>query len=292
MSITYACGLFGYDRQVYYRSISRVKHHQQRAEKVVSLVNSVRIRMPRLGAKKLYNILKSELKDLGVGRDKLIDILRANYLLIKPKRQYHVTTNSHHRFRKHKNLIEHTEVERPEQIWVSDITYIGDRENPQYLALVTDSYSKKIMGYDVCNSLNVAGSCRALKMALKNRMYPSKALIHHSDRGLQYCSDAYQEILKSADLKCSMTEKYDPYQNATAERINGILKQEFILGIKVNDINLMRKIVEQSVMIYNKERPHLSCYMNTPKFMHTQSLIKIKTYKRKRVEENDPLLVI
>jgi len=292
MSITFACGLFGYDRQVYYRSRKRVEQNQQRAEKVVCLVKSVRVRMPRLGAKKLYTILNSELNDLGVGRDKLIDILRANHLLISPKRQYHVTTNSHHRFRKHKNLIEHTEVERPEQIWVSDITYIGDREHPQYLALVTDSYSKKIMGYDVCNSLSVAGSCRALKMALRNRKYRSKKLIHHSDRGLQYCSDAYQDILKSEDLKCSMTEQYDPYQNATAERINGILKQEFILGIKVDDINLMRKIVEQSVIIYNEERPHLSCYMNTPEFMHTQSLIKIKTYKRKRVEDKDPLLVI
>ncbi len=292
MSITFACGLFGYDRQVYYRSINRVEQHQERAEKVVSLVTSVRARMPRLGAKKLYNILKSELNVLGVGRDKLIDILRANHLLISPKRQYHVTTNSHHRFRKHKNLIEHTEVERPEQIWVSDITYIGDRENPQYLALVTDSYSKKIMGYDVSNSLSVTGSCRALKMALKGRKYPTKELIHHSDRGLQYCSDVYQELLKTAGLKCSMTEQYDPYQNATAERINGILKQEFILGIKVADIKLMRKIIEQSVLIYNEERPHLSCHMNTPKFMHTQSLIKIKTYKRKRVEEKDPLLVI
>ena len=127
-------------------------------------------------------------------------------------------------------------------------------------------------------------------MALNNRKYPTKRLIHHSDRGLQYCNDKYQEILKDAKLKCSMTEQYDPYQNATAERINGILKQEFILGIKVTDIKLMRKIVEQSILIYNTERPHLSCHMNTPKFMHKQS--EIKSYKRKRAEENVPLLVI
>lgn len=292
MNITFACDLFGLDRQVYYRSKKRVEKHQQRAEQVLSLVKSIRVRMPRLGAKKLYFLLKIELNALGVGRDKLIDILRANQLLINPKRQYHVTTNSHHRFRKHKNLIEHTQVARPEEVWVSDITYIGDRENPQYLALVTDSYSKKIMGYDVSNSLSVTGSCRALRMALNIRKYPKKELIHHSDRGLQYCSDKYQEILKTARLKCSMTEQYDPYQNATAERINGILKQEFILGIKVTDIQLMRKIVEQSVLIYNTERPHLSCHMKTPEFMHKQSEIKIKSYKRKRAEENVPLLVI
>ena len=121
MSITYTCSLFGYNRQVYYRSKKRVKVCQQRAEKVVGLVKAVRMRMPRIGGKKLYHILESELQDLGVGRDKLFDILRANHLLIKPKRQYRITTNSYHRFRKHSNLISEMEVQRPEQIWVSDI---------------------------------------------------------------------------------------------------------------------------------------------------------------------------
>jgi transposase InsO family protein len=283
--------MFGYDRQVYYRSINRVNKKQERAEVVIALVKSVRNRMPRIGVKKLYHILEIELKKFGVGRDKLFAILRANHLLINPKRQYQVTTNSHHRFRKHKNLVKTIEVERPEQIWVSDITYVGDRNNPKYLALVTDSYSKKIVGYDVSESLSVTGSARALKMAVKSRKY-SGELIHHSDRGLQYCSDKYQELLNKNSIKCSMTEQYDPYENATAERINGILKQEFILGIKVDDIKLMRCLIDQSIDIYNKERPHLSCYMHTPEFMHTQSEIVIKTYKRKRVEEIDPLPVI
>lgn len=291
MSISFTCNLFGYNRQVYYRAKKRVIKHQRLAEIVVSLVKSVRIRMPRLGGKKLYHILQGELKDLGIGRDKLFDILRANHLLIKPKRQYHVTTNSHHRFRKHKNLIENLDISRPEQIWVSDITYIGDRSNPQYLALVTDSYSKKIVGYDVSQSLSVEGSTRALLMAIKNRKYKGCQLIHHSDRGLQYCSDKYQQLLKQYSIECSMTEQYDPYQNATAERINGILKQEFILGIQINDLALMKALIRESVKIYNNERPHLSCEMHTPNFMHKQSDIVIKTYKRKPIEEFNPLLV-
>ena len=292
MSISFACNLFGYSRQVYYRSKERTKSNQQTAEAVVALVKSVRTKMPRIGGKKLYYLLDGPLNELGVGRDKLFAILRANHLLIKPKRQYHITTDSHHRFRKHKNLIEDIQVERPEQVWVSDITYIGDRSNPQYLALVTDSYSKKIVGYDVSKSLSVQGTIRALKMAVSNKRYKDKQLIHHSDRGLQYCNDQYQQVLQKHRIACSMTEQYDPYQNATAERVNGILKQEFLLGLKVTDIKLMKQLVNQSIAIYNNERPHLSCYMNTPMFMHGQPNIVIKTYKTKRVEELNPLPVI
>ncbi len=281
MSITYACNLFGYNRQVYYRSKSRVKRHQNRAQQVLEMVTQIRLKMPRIGGKKLYHMLKADLRQIGVGRDKLFDILRANHMLIKPKRQYHKTTNSHHRFRKHKNLIEEIQVKKPEQIWVSDITYIGDRTHPQYLALITDKYSKKIVGYDVSESLSTKGSIRALKMAIKNRKYKSHKLIHHSDRGLQYCSDAYQELLGKHKIKCSMTEQYDPYQNAVAERINGILKQEFILGIKIKDIELMRCLVNQSIEIYNNDRPHLSCHMHTPEYMHNQDKLSPKTYKTK-----------
>ena len=138
-------------------------------------------------------------ENLKVVRDKLFDVLRANHLLINPKRQYHVTINSHHRFKKHKNLIKNMEINRPEQVFVSNITYLGNRDNPMYLALVTDAYSKKIMGFDVSNSLSAQGAINALNMAIQNRKYiqnQSQTLIHHSDRGLQYCSNEYQEILK------------------------------------------------------------------------------------------------
>ena len=150
---------------------------------------------------------------------------------------------------------------------------------------MTDSYSKKIVGFDVSDSLSVAGSVRAIEMVISNRRYRKKQLIHHSDRGLQYCSDKYQEVLTKNNIRCSMTEKYDPYQNAVAERINGILKQEFILGIKVKDLELMKILIAESIMIYNNERPHLSCEMNTPQYMHRQSEVRIRTYKRKRVEK-------
>ena len=291
MSITFACSLFGVSRQVYYRSKSRVIKYQDRAEQVVALVSSVRRLMPRIGGKKLYHILEVDLRKLGVGRDKLFSILRANKLLIKAKRQYHITTNSHHRFRKHKNLIDQLTVSRPEQVWVSDITYVGNRTDPKYLALVTDSYSKKIVGFDVSNSLSTASSLRALSMGIAQRQYKDQKLIHHSDRGLQYCSDAYQSLLVSNKIICSMTESYDPYQNATAERVNGILKQEFLLGLKIKDIDLMKELVEQSIAIYNNYRPHLSCHLYTPAYMHSQSEITIKTYKTKQVKSLNPLPV-
>jgi len=276
---------------VYYRAQKSKEKKRQVAEQVIDLVNGVRKKMPKLGTKKLYHKLKSPLKLLGVGRDKLFDILRANSLLIKPKKQYHVTTDSHHRFKKHKNLVENLEINRPEQVLVSDITYVGDRNHPMYLALVTDAYSKKIMGYDLSNSLGAQGAVSALRMAIKNRHYPLHDLIHHSDRGVQYCCDLYQEVLKKAKIKCSMTEQYDPYQNAVAERINGILKQEFIGDIKIRDIELMKLLIDNSIEIYNQERPHYSNLMLTPQQMHLQSSIKMRTYKTKKTEHQNNLVL-
>ena len=238
--------------------------------------------MPKLGTRKLYDKLMSNLSDIGVGRDKLFAILRANQMLIKPKKRYHITTDSHHRFKKHRNLIEALDYDRPEQVWVSDITYMGNRKNPSYLALVTDAYSKKIMGYDVSDSLNVSGTLRALDMALKNRKYRQEPLIHHSDRGLQYCSNEYQKTLREQLIKTSMTQKYDPYENAIAERINGILKQEFDVDKYNVEIDVKRKLVQNAIHIYNDFRPHLSNYMSTPNQMHKQAKIKRKQYKNKK----------
>lgn len=237
--------------------------------------------MPKIGTRKLHFMLEDELKQLHVGRDMLFRILKANHLLIQPKRRYHITTNSHHRFRKHKNLIENVVPERPEQIWVSDITYVGNRQNPMYLALITDAYSKQIMGYDVSNSLDVSGSLRALKMAIKKRKYKNNVVTHHSDRGLQYCSNEYQNLLKRSKLNCSMTESYDPYANAVAERVNGILKGEFIGYKNKCSLVTMEKLIENSIEIYNERRPHFSCFYKTPRQMHMQNEIKIKTYKNK-----------
>lgn len=235
--------------------------------------------MPRLGTRKLYYLLGEQLQELGVGRDRLFRILKANHLCIYPKRCYHVTTNSHHRFRKHKNLVENLPIIRPLQVWVSDITYIGSRNNPSYLCLITDAYSKKIVGYDLSESLSADGAVRALKMALQQQG-KQDSLIHHSDRGLQYCCDDYQKVLKKHKIRCSMTESYDPYANAVAERVNGILKDEFMLEQYQVDIQTMAKLIKNSIEVYNSLRPHHSCFMLTPDQMHKQKDIKIRTYKK------------
>jgi len=283
----FACHLFGINRQVYYRKIRRRACKQTKAGQVVAMITGIRKSMPRIGVRKLYYLLRDKLRHLKIGRDKFFDILRANHLLIQPKRSYHVTTNSHHRFRKHQNLILPIEINRPEQVWVSDITYIGKREKPCYLSLITDAYSKKIMGYYVADNLNTESSLMALNMAVKSRMDKGLSLIHHSDRGLQYCADDYQNMLNKNNIKCSMTNNGDPYENAVAERINGILKQEFMIDTYHQDLEIMKVIVKETIEIYNNQRPHYSNYMLTPKLMHTQSEIQMRTYKTKNSSKCD-----
>ncbi|WP_337045410.1 IS3 family transposase [Emticicia sp. 17c] len=273
--------MFGIDRQVYYRSIRRKRIKQDKASEVIKLIEDLRIKMPRIGTRKMYYLLNEPLRRLKIGRDRFFDILRANHLLIQPKRSYRITTNSHHRFRKHKNLIDDLTINRPEQVWVSDITYIGRRDKPCYLSLITDAYSKKIVGYYVADNLNTESSINALKMAIKQRSNRQQSLIHHSDRGLQYCSDDYQKLLKKNQIKCSMTQNSDPYENAIAERVNGILKQEFSIDKYSLNLKLIKQIVKESIEIYNNIRPHLSNYLLTPRQMHNQNKLIIKSYKSK-----------
>ncbi|WP_369765865.1 IS3 family transposase [Flavobacterium sp. WC2429] len=278
--------MFGIDRQVYYRRIRRKIVKQDKTEQVILMVDAIRKIMPRIGTRKLYYLLSDKLLLIKIGRDKFFDILRANHLLIQPKRSYHITTNSHHRFRKHENLILDLEINRPEQVWVSDITYIGKRDNPCYLSLVTDAYSKKIMGYFVANNLNTQSSVMALKMALKQRKNFNLPLIHHSDRGIQYCANEYQEELIKKRVLCSMTQNSDPYENAVAERINGILKQEFSIDKYNQGAKITNQIVKESVTIYNGLRPHYSNFMLTPNQMHSQNKTKMRTYKTKNSSKN------
>ena len=278
----FACNLFGVDRQVYYRNIKRKSVKESKAIEVVSMVLYIRKSMPRLGAKKSYHLLKDQLKPLKIGRDKLFNILRANHLLIQPKRSYHITTNSHHHFRKHKNQVLGLEINRPDQVWVSDITYIGRRENPCYLSIITDAYSKKIIGHYVADNMNTESSALALRMAIKQRKSKQVPLIHHSDRGLQYCAKDYQKILRKNGILASMTQNSDPYENAVAERINGILKQEFMIDKYNLKLNLMKSLVKESIDTYNELRPHYSNYMLTPNQMHLQNIIKMRTYKTKK----------
>jgi transposase InsO family protein len=282
----FACTLFGIDRQVYYRKIKRRIIKQDKATLVVKMVIEIRTQMPRIGSKKLYYLLNNDLKMLKIGRDKFIDILRANHLLIVPKRSYHVTTNSHHRFRKYKNQLLDLQINKPEQVWVSDITYIGKREKPCYLSLITDAYSKKIVGYNVSDNLNTQSSLIALRLAVKQRKNKEIPLIHHSDRGLQYCSKEYQKILTKNEIQPSMTQNSDPYENAVAERINGILKQEFYIDKYNKDLTIMKQIIKETVEIYNGKRPHLSNHMLTPNQMHQQNKLIMKTYKTKNSIKN------
>ena len=257
-----------------------------KAQQVVALVEEKRMMQPRIGGKKLYFMLKEPLRSLNIGRDKFFDILRANHLLIAPKRSYHITTNSHHRFRKHKNMISDYRITKPNQVWVADITYIGNRANPSYLSLITDAYSKKIVGHHVADNLNTESSLIALKKALKNKKVNLESLIHHSDRGLQYCSNEYQRVLEKHQLKCSMTQNSDSYENAVAERINGILKQEFDIDKYDMETKLRRQVVDESIQIYNEIRPHFSNHYLTPNQMHEQETLKMRTYKNKKQSKN------
>lgn len=207
---------------------------------------------------------------LKLGRDALFGVLKRMRLLVPPARAFHKTTNSFHRFHKHPNLLKDQPVsmqaEGPERVWVADITYVPTRERCVYLSLVTDVFPRKIVGYHVHASLQTEEVAEALKMALRSRRGRAP-LIHHSDRGIQYCAAAYQALHERHGLTCSMTDGHDCYQNALAERINGILKTEFLL-YRPDDLAQARRMVSQSVAIYNQERPHLALKYKTPEAVH------------------------
>lgn len=250
------------------------------------MVMRIRSRMPRLGTRKLHFLLRDELRErnIKIGRDVLFNFLRAEQLLIKPKRSYVKTTNSKHWMKKHPNLIMDLDICGPEQVWVSDITYIKTQQGHHYLSLITDAYSKKIMGYELLDNLSTNGPLNALKMALRNRKY-STSLIHHSDRGLQYCSQGYIKLLKEHGVKISMTQNGDPYENAIAERINGILKYEFLLIDGFKDHLQALQAIKSAIGIYNEERPHLSCQLLTPAVAHLQNSLKRKEWNKKTPKE-------
>lgn len=234
-------------------------------EIVLELVAEKRRIMPRIGGKKLYHLLKDDLMKLGykLGRDGFFKILKEHDLLIKKRKNYTKTTNSFHRFRVYKNLITELEIVRPNQVFVSDITYIRVGNSFMYLSLITDLYSRMIVGWDLSESLEATGCLNALKMALKGVTNPSE-LIHHSDRGVQYCSTDYTALLIANGISISMAEQGNPYENAHAERVNGILKDEFHLDAIFELPSFARKAIGQAISIYNIIRPHWSLKMMTP----------------------------
>jgi len=270
MSLSASCKIFGISRQAIYKQEHRYASKLLVLSKVKVMVRRQRMDMPRLGTRKLYYLLKQDFMNnrIKIGRDGLFDCLRKEHMLIKPLKNYTKTTCSKHWLYKHPNLMKTATIDKAEQLWVSDITYVRTKAQSCYLSLVTDAYSRQIMGYHISPDLKAEGSVEALKMAVANRAY-KHPLIHHSDRGVQYCAEPYQQILRRNGIKCSMTDGYDCYQNALAERMNGIIKNEFLIQTAA-DIDQLRKMVKQNVEIYNKRRPHLSLNMKTPNQTHKE----------------------
>ena len=263
--------LLGMSRQAVYQREKRQQQREQTLAPVKQMVLELRRFMPRLGGRKLYFLLKPKLQERGIklGRDALFDYLRANDLLVPRKRSYTKTTHSKHWMKKHPNLLTGKVITRPEEVFVSDITYVESDEGVHYLSLVTDAQSRKIMGYDLSWSMKASDTVRALKQAVAQRT-TRLPLIHHSDRGSQYCSAEYQAVLKNSDITPSMTDGYDCYQNALAERVNGILKQEFLLH-RCKTFAELKQLIAESVAIYNHQRPHLSLGMKTPEEVHKKA---------------------
>jgi len=238
----------------------------------------------RTGGMKLHDNLKSKMESLGIkmGRDKFYKLLRAYNLLVPKTKRYSITTNSKHHFYKYENLVKDKVPTRAEQLWVSDITYIKTQNKHCYLALVTDAYSKKIMGYKFASHMKTSLCIEALAMAIKNRKYPKEKLIHHSDRGIQYCNPAYTEFAEKNNITLSMTQQYDPYENPVAERINRTLKYEYGLKQTIKNSTLANKIIKRAVHIYNNKRTHLSLKLKTPSFVHIKQNVAYHSYKKNK----------
>ena len=266
-----SCRLLGISRQAIYQQEDRDKLKKQRLEPVLQRVRTLRQALPQVGTRKLHYLLKSDLAswNIKLGRDGLFDLLRENRLLIKPRKQYRKTTYSKHWMKKHPNLYRGMEVNSPEQAFVSDITYVESNEGAHYLSLVTDASSRKIMGYHLSDDMKAESVAKALRASIGNRV-TNKPLIHHSDRGSQYCSEYYQAILRKHGIKPSMTDGYDCYQNALAERVNGILKNEFLIH-KYRTKKDLEQVLKESIYAYNHLRPHLSLGMKTPEEVHKKA---------------------
>ena len=222
-----------------------------------------------IGGKKLYKLLKGDIDKIGkdIGRDKFFDILRKHELLVKRRKKYVKTTDSYHRFHKYKNKLKEKLLTGPHQAYVNDITYLRTEQGFMYLFLQTDAYSRMITGWDLSESLSIDGAIKTLQMTLR-QCGNSEGIIHHSDRGIQYCCKEYVEILKQNKMEISMTEENHCYENAMAERVNGILKEEFLLSEKFANKALALKAVKQAIESYNNLRPHWSLNLCTPRQIH------------------------
>ena len=252
--------MFGISKQAYYKRQKTFEKKQKLNQKVIEIVENARKKQRKMGTRKLMDKIKTELLEnkIKIGRDALFTLLRNHGMLIKKNKCYHITTDSKHFYYTSPNLLKETELKHAEQAVVCDITYIKTDEGHAYLSLVTDPYSKKIMGYALEDNMKVEMVKKALKMAHNNRQFNTENIIHHSDRGLQYCCPDYTDFARKLGYKMSTTQKYDPYENAVAERINGILKYEFGFINVLPDLKTAQKMIKEAVEIYNNERLHWS----------------------------------
>ena len=250
--------MLGYSRQNYYKRKITEEREEAIKKALRKIVCDVRKKLPRVGTRKLLKLIQPELLSIGIkcGRDKLFNYLREMNLLIKPKKRYVKTTFSKHWMRKYKNISKGLLIDRPEMVWVGDITYLNSDEGNCYLTLITDAYSRKIVGYNVSDNLMAGNTVKALEMAINGRKYPNERLIHHSDRGLQYCSREYVETANRANITMSMTETSSPYDNALAERMNRTFKEEFYLYNTLKTKSQVFEVARDAIERYNSYRSH------------------------------------
>lgn len=275
------CGWFGITRQAYYQNNWVGISTTFVEELVIQQVKNIRKNHQRIGTRKLYEMMQPFMLEHNVkmGRDCLFNLLSANQLLVRKRKRRIQTTNSYHWLRKYPNLIREFVPTAPNQLWVSDITYWKLKLNPVYISFITDAFSHKIVGYYVAETLEAIESIQALKMALSGLGPESYFhLTHHSDRGVQYCSHAYVKLLLEYKIEISMTENGDPLENAIAERVNGIIKDEYLGNYEVQNIQEAKELLKAVVELYNSERPHMSISNLTPNQIH-HSDKPIKTEK-------------
>ena len=266
------CELFGKTRLAYYDCLKREQAQQRDHALAIEMVLLIREDMPNLGTAKLYYLLAPAFERAGIklGRDGLHEVLFNHGLTVKKRRFRPRTTYSDHWMRKYPNKVKNMTVDAPNQLWVSDITYIRLVDDFSFLSLITDAYSHKVVGYCLGTTLSRHGSIKALKMAIADLSDHDEGIVHHSDRGTQYCSFDYVLLLKGHQITISMTEDGDPRENAVAERINGILKNELGLGKTFANHQQAAQAVEKEIAIYNELRPHMSCDYLTPCQAHTK----------------------
>jgi len=270
ISIADLCLWFGVSRQAYYQSKNCVMYDLIAEGILLDKIADIRIDHKRMGGRKLFFKLEGFMTEHGIkmGRDAFFDMLRDHNLLVKQRKRYHITTNSKHWMKKYPNLIKDVAPLVPNHIWVSDITYWKTKAGHHYISFITDAYSRKIVGYHVADTMEAVESVTALKMALKTLNPDLTGLIHHSDRGAQYCSSLYAKTLEKRGVKISMTENGDPLENAIAERVNGIIKGEYLFDYEIKSLSKAKEVLKSVVKLYNEERPHLSLGNAVPSQVH------------------------